>query len=84
MKTKDYLQLTSLQGWHLNYNKKNFSIIPYGVDQHLTPNLSTMLKTTLGYIYVTDDVLPNPWNSLPSYFSNLATHLTNDFAFFWC
>jgi Spherulation-specific family 4/Bacterial Ig-like domain len=60
-----------LKGWHLNYNKKNFSIIPYGVST-LNTQFVNDAKNYVGYIYITNDVLPNPWNSLPSYFSNLA------------
>jgi hypothetical protein len=66
--------IDSLKGWHLNYNKKNFSIIPFGVST-LNTQFVKDAKNYVGYIYITNDGLPNPWNSLPSYFSNLVTAL---------
>ena len=75
--------IDSLKGWHLIYDKKNFSIIPYGVAT-LNTQFINDAENYVGYIYVTDDVLPNPWNSLPSYFGSLVRYSTNDFAFFWC
>lgn len=62
--------IDSLKGWHLIYDKKNFSIIPYGVAT-LNTQFINDAENYVGYIYVTDDVLPNPWNSLPSYFGSL-------------
>jgi hypothetical protein len=32
-------------------------------------------KQHVGYIYLTDDDLPNPWDSLPSYFDALLGEL---------
>jgi hypothetical protein len=64
----------SLKGWHLNYNKKNFSITPFGVST-LNTQFVKDAKNYVGYMYITNDGLPNPWNSLPSYFSNLVTAL---------
>jgi hypothetical protein len=66
--------LQTLQGWHLKYNKKDFSIIPYNV---ASLNHSYIINATkyVGYIYITDRNLPNPWNSLPPYFNNLVTTL---------
>ncbi|MEP6575657.1 MAG: spherulation-specific family 4 protein [Nitrososphaerota archaeon] len=64
----------SLKGWHTNYDKKNFSIIPYGVPSLDTQFISNV-RNYVGWIYITDDGLPNPWDSLPSYFSNLVSAL---------
>jgi hypothetical protein len=68
--------LQSLQGWHLKYNKKDFSITPYNVaslDQSYVINATKYV----GYIYITDRNLPNPWNTLPTYFNDLVTTLDN-------
>lgn len=70
--------LKSLQGWHLKYDKQHFSMTPYDV---ALLNQSYVLNATkyVGYIYITDAKLPNPWNTLPPYFNTLITmldHLT--------
>jgi len=64
----------SLKGWHTNYDKKNFSIIPYGVSS-LDTQFINNVKNYVGWIYITNDGLPNPWDSLPSYFNNLVSAL---------
>lgn len=66
--------LQTLQGWHLKYNKKDFSITPYNVAS-LNQAYVTNATKYVGYIYITDRSLPNPWNSLPTYFNNLVTTL---------
>jgi len=66
--------LQSLEGWHLKYNKKNFSITAYNVaslDQSYVINATKYV----GYMYITNRNLPNPWDSLPSYFNDLVTKL---------
>lgn len=70
--------LKSLQGWHLKYDKQHFAITPYDV---ALLNQSYILNASkyVGYIYITDGKLPNPWNALPSYFNKLIKmldHLT--------
>lgn len=63
-----------LDGWHLNYNKKNFSIQAYGVDS-IDQSFITEAKRYVDYIYITNGSLPNPWNTLPPYFSDLVAAL---------
>ncbi len=62
--------IESLEGWHTNYDKSNFSTISYGVDK-LDDEFLKAASNHVGYIYVTDGNLPNPWNSLPAYFDEL-------------
>ena len=64
--------LSSLGGWHSNYDKKNFSIIPYAVGS-LDRTYVSSASSKVGYIYITNDNLPNPWDSVPSYLSDLAS-----------
>src|SRR5487761_54912 len=51
------------------YNRQNFAEISYGV-----PNLNASFEPSLakyvGWIYVTNDALPDPYDSLPSYFAS--------------
>lgn len=60
----------SLGGWHDGYDRGNFAIIPHSVDSLDTLFVSDALGH-VGWIYITDDVLPNPWDSLPPYFDDL-------------
>lgn len=56
-----------LKGWHKNYDKKNFAVISYGVS--IPNNLFIKdISDSVGYVYMTNDVMPNPWDSLPVYF----------------
>jgi hypothetical protein len=66
--------LSSLGGWHTNHDKKNFGIIPYAVPA-LDASFMAGARPLVGYIYITDDDLPNPWDSLPPYFGALVTAL---------
>jgi hypothetical protein len=63
----------ALAGWHSAYPKENFGIIPYGAT--LDPTYVANAKKYVGYIYITNDTLPNPWDSLPSYFADLLAAL---------
>ncbi len=66
--------VSSLGGWHAGYDKKNFGIIPYAVPS-LDTTFVAQAKQSVGYIYLTDDDLPNPWDSLPPYFDALLGEL---------
>src|SRR2546427_828258 len=55
--------------------KSNFSYVAFGVSP--IPSNSTILGTTayVGYMYITDDNLPDPYNTLSSHFGNLVAAL---------
>ena len=61
-------------GWHSNYSKQNFSFVAYGVPS-LNQTYITSAAKYIGYMYITDDNLPNPWDTLPSYLEQLVTIL---------
>jgi hypothetical protein len=61
-------------GWHANYDRRNFGVIPYGVSA-LDPAFVAAARAKVGYIYVTNDSLPNPWDSVPVYFKDLVAQL---------
>jgi hypothetical protein len=65
--------LSALDGWHLQHDKRNFGIIPYGVS--LDAAFVAAAKQRVGYIYLQNDTLPNPWDSVPAYFGDLVTEL---------
>jgi hypothetical protein len=54
--------------WVDNYPKTRFQHFVFDTPQVNFPDAwSIALNRNVGYIYITDDVLPNPWNTLPSY-----------------
>jgi hypothetical protein len=63
----------SLTGWHTSYPRSNFGIIPYGAA--LDHAFVQQAKAYVGYIYVTSDDLPNPWDTLTPYFADLLADL---------
>ena len=61
---------TQFGGWHKNYTLSNFAIMPYNLHT-LDQNKVTEAKKFVKYIYVTDDKLPNPWDTISSYINEL-------------
>jgi len=66
--------ISALEGWHTNYAKSNFSMIAFGISS-LSQSFITSASNYVGYIYITNDVLPNPYDSVPSYFGNEVAYL---------
>lgn len=71
--------LNFLGNWHTNYDKSIFSTISYGIET----NDQTFVKKAsnyVGYIYMSNGTLPNPWGSVPNYFENLVSSIEDDVA----
>ena len=66
--------VSQMAGWHTKYPRSNFGIIPYKVPAMNASFVSTA-RGYVGYIYLQSDDLPNPWDSLPSYFADLLAAL---------
>ena len=64
---------TMLTNWRSRYPLKGVGVIPYAANLDLA--WMQQARSAVGYIYVTNDDLPNPWDTLPSYFSNLLAAL---------
>ncbi len=64
----------TLSGWHTSYPKSSFGVFAYGAPT-LDHALVKEARNYVGYIYVNTDVLPNPWDSLPSYLDVLFADL---------
>jgi len=64
---------SQLAGWHANHAPSNFGIIPYAasIDATFVRNA----RKFVDYIYVQNDNLPNPWDSVPSNFGDLLAAL---------
>jgi hypothetical protein len=67
--------LDNYKSWS-SYSNDKLGMIPFSVSS-LPTSWVENAAGTIGWIYVTDDSLPNPWDSLPSYFDNLASLLDN-------
>jgi hypothetical protein len=64
----------ALGGWHTAHERHNFGIIPYGISA-MDAGFVATAKGTCGYIFLQNDVLPNPWDTLPPYFEQLVAAL---------
>ncbi|MBC8132507.1 MAG: spherulation-specific family 4 protein [Deltaproteobacteria bacterium] len=63
-----------LPTWYTGHARENFAVIPYRVPSLNAAYVATA-RQSVGFIYMTNDDLPNPWDSLPSYFPALLTEL---------
>ena len=66
----------SPQAWHLNYSPSKFMHLVYDTSSGNLSSAVNMSKNNgAGWIYMTPDVLTNPWDTLPSepYWGNLLT-----------
>jgi hypothetical protein len=66
--------LAMLDGWHKSYDRHNFGIIPYACPTADAAFIAAA-KPKVGYIFLQNDNLPNPWDTLPSYVGTLASLL---------
>lgn len=69
-----YPDLSKLKTLHTDYDKKNLSFVSYGV-AGLDAQYVIHATHCVGLMYITDNVLPNPYDSIPSYFENLVSIL---------
>lgn len=65
--------LDALQGWHTKHAPGNFGVIPYGTALDLA--YVKTARERVGYIYLTSDDMPNPWDTLSPYFNELLAAL---------
>lgn len=63
-----------LPTWYQGFARENFAVIPYRVPALDSAYVATA-KQSVGFVYMTNDDLPNPWDSLPPYFSSLLGEL---------
>jgi hypothetical protein len=58
--------------WTANYPASKFYVLPYNSSVgNMTAFVARAAANNVGWIYVTDDTLPNPWDTLPGYFEAL-------------
>jgi hypothetical protein len=66
--------LSTLEGWHSDYGKANFAMMAYGV-QNINQSYPSTASPHVGYIYITNAELPNPYDALPPYLAVVASAL---------
>lgn len=64
-----------------SYDNDQLGMIPFSVDS-LPADWIKDATEFIGWLYVTNDNLPNPWDSLPSYFGDMA-ELLDDGSLSW-
>jgi len=64
-----------LAGWHASHPREAFGIIPHSVPS-LDAGFVAMAKSHVAYIFLQNDVMPNPWDTLPPYFDALLAALS--------
>jgi hypothetical protein len=69
--------LSSLEGWHSQYGKDNFAMMAYGV-QSVNQSYPSTASPHVGYIYITNAELPNPYDALPPYLAVVASALATN------
>jgi len=64
---------TQMGGWHAKYAASNFGVIPHtsAFDASFVRNARQYVQ----YVYVQNDTLPNPWDSVPGTFGDLLAAL---------
>jgi len=67
---KGFPNQTQYGGWHKNYPKSDWAVLSYNISC-LDSNKVKDAKNFVQYIYVTDDKLPNPWDTIPHYINEL-------------
>src|SRR4029077_15679404 len=56
--------------WTANYARSKVAHLIYGASaSSMTTVLAQSVSRGAGYIYITNDTLPNPWDTLPSYWT---------------
>jgi hypothetical protein len=63
--------------WVTNHLARQFSHLPYNAPSAATMTNYIILAASrnAGWIYVTEDTLPNPWDTLPAYWTNEVNYL---------
>lgn len=72
----DEYQRSAMPPWASAYPAHRFAALVYATPQQaLQGVLGAARQRGVGYVYVTDDVLSNPWDRLPSYYDTERTAL---------
>jgi hypothetical protein len=61
-------------GWHTSYDKRNFGIIPHSVP-YMSRSFVASARQYAGYIYLQNDTMPDPWDTVPPFLLDLMAAL---------
>lgn len=61
-------------GWQAGHHRRHFAMLGYGVTA-LDRDRVLECVAEIGWLYLTDDVLPNPWDTTPGYLPELFSTL---------
>jgi hypothetical protein len=63
--------------WVTNHLARQFSHLPYNVPSAaaMTNHINLAASRNAGWIYVTDDALPNSWDTLPAFWTNEVNYI---------
>ncbi len=64
---------SQMGGWHAKYASSNFGVIPH--TSAFDANFVRNARQYVQYVYVQNDTLPNPWDSVPGTFGDLLAAL---------
>jgi hypothetical protein len=65
-----------MAGWHASYDKRNFGIIPYAVP-YMSRSFIANARQYVGYIYLQNDTMPNPWDTVPPFLMDMMAALAS-------
>ena len=71
-----YPSLAGATNWHADYNKNNFMFFSYNTTS-IDPYYLMTASDYVGYLFVTNGVLPLPYDSLPPYFDQMVSDLAS-------
>jgi hypothetical protein len=70
-------QFATFPGWVFNYPAEKFIHLVYDTPEASLSNILSLSRTrNAGLLYVTPDILPNPWDTLPAYMTSELNQLT--------
>lgn len=68
-------RLDLLERWAREHGPARFAAVPYAVPM-IDPLWVEAARPSVGFLFVTDDVQPNPWDTLPPYLLDLLAMLS--------
>jgi len=71
----------SSNSWQSNFSKNKFSALVYNSNEVQMMSAVQSSNQTLGSIYITDDKLPNPWDTIPNYYALESNLINNNIVF---
>lgn len=66
--------LNGPQNWHSIWDRSNFAVLSYD-NASVDTSFLTAARPNTGFVYLTNDSLPNPWDTVPTYFSTMLAGL---------